>query len=199
MLDVARKAPALAGVDVDWHECSAMELPFQAETFDLVVCQQGLQFFQDRLISSGEVFRVLKPGGRFVANTWLGVDRQPVEGPLRKSFAKHLGIDLFEAARPFSLGDENELRSVLEDAGFQKVEIFLHELVARFPSAAQFVEQQFTVGAATMSAYADLDEIERSNLIMVVNEEMAATLAPFTGEDGSLMSPQPTNVAVAHR
>ncbi len=48
MLDVARSLPAPAGARIDWHEGSALALPFPSEAFDLVLCQQGLQFFPDR-------------------------------------------------------------------------------------------------------------------------------------------------------
>jgi SAM-dependent methyltransferase len=43
MLNVARHCSA--GKDIEWKEGSAMSLPFPNESFDLVVCQQGLQFF----------------------------------------------------------------------------------------------------------------------------------------------------------
>ena len=47
MLNVARHRSA--GKDIHWKEGSAMSLPFPNESFDLVICQQGLQFFPDRL------------------------------------------------------------------------------------------------------------------------------------------------------
>ena len=36
------------------------------ERFDLVLCQQGLQFFSDRAAALAEMRRVLKPGGRYL-------------------------------------------------------------------------------------------------------------------------------------
>jgi ubiquinone/menaquinone biosynthesis C-methylase UbiE len=30
---------------VEWHEGSGTEMPFSDASFDLVLCQQGLQFF----------------------------------------------------------------------------------------------------------------------------------------------------------
>lgn len=199
MLDVARTAVELSDAGVDWREGDATKLPFDDGTFDLVVCQQGLQFFPDRVSASSEVARVLKPGGRFAANTWLDLDRQPVEGPLRKSMASRSGIELGAIARPFSFGDEQELRSVLETVGFRGIEISQHELLVEFPLAASFVSQQFEVGAATMSAFADIPEQEWSKIVASVNEDMASILAPYTGADGSLKVPQPTNVVVAYK
>ena len=62
MLAVARTL--LDEPNVDWHEGSALELPFPDGSFDLVTCQQGLQFFPDRPAGVREMRRVLKPGGR---------------------------------------------------------------------------------------------------------------------------------------
>ncbi len=47
MLNVARHCSV--GKDIEWKEGSALSLPFPEESFDLMICQQGLQFFPDRL------------------------------------------------------------------------------------------------------------------------------------------------------
>ncbi len=62
MLDVARaKAP-----HIEWRLGQAEALPFADYTFDAVVSQFGLMFFTDRIAAIGEMWRVLKPGGRLV-------------------------------------------------------------------------------------------------------------------------------------
>ena len=48
------------------REGDASSLPFSDEEFDLVVCQQGSQFFPDQAQAVKEIYRVLKPGGRIV-------------------------------------------------------------------------------------------------------------------------------------
>ena len=47
---------------VEWHEGSGTEMPFQDESFDLVLCQQGLQFFPDHSAGFKEIRRVLAAG-----------------------------------------------------------------------------------------------------------------------------------------
>ena len=47
MLGVARSV-AGAGVTIEWCEGSALDLPFESASFDLVLCQLGLQFSLDR-------------------------------------------------------------------------------------------------------------------------------------------------------
>jgi ubiquinone/menaquinone biosynthesis C-methylase UbiE len=43
MLNMARKNTL-----IEWHLGSATELPFEDGSFDVVLCQQGLQYFPDR-------------------------------------------------------------------------------------------------------------------------------------------------------
>ena len=60
MLAGARtKPPAIERV-----EGSALDLPFEASSFDVVLCQLGLQFFPDRPLALKEMARVLKRTGR---------------------------------------------------------------------------------------------------------------------------------------
>src|SRR4051794_31519110 len=72
MLNVARRNP-----QIEWHQGSATSLPFEAGSFEVVLCQQGLQYFPDRSAAMKEMARVLSPGGRLSLNVWGAVDRQP--------------------------------------------------------------------------------------------------------------------------
>ncbi len=47
-----------------------MQLPFDDETFDVVVCQFGVMFFPDKARAFAEARRVLTPGGVFLFNVW---------------------------------------------------------------------------------------------------------------------------------
>ncbi len=47
MLDEARRHD-VGGAPVEWRRADAMDLPFEAGSFDAVLCQQGLQFIPDR-------------------------------------------------------------------------------------------------------------------------------------------------------
>src|SRR5687768_16583680 len=67
MLAVARSLPVPDGASVEWREGDATALDLPDSSFDLVICQQGLQFFPDRAATASEVLRVLAPGGRFIA------------------------------------------------------------------------------------------------------------------------------------
>jgi ubiquinone/menaquinone biosynthesis C-methylase UbiE len=57
MLAVARSVP-VTGVPIEWREGSALSLPFEDRSFDLVLCRLGVQFFPDRSLALREMKRV---------------------------------------------------------------------------------------------------------------------------------------------
>ncbi|SCG65837.1 class I SAM-dependent methyltransferase [Micromonospora humi] len=72
-LDVSRTFVALAGeaarragVAVDFRQGDVHDLPFPANTFDLVVCQAAFKNFVRPVRALDEMHRVLRPGGRAV-------------------------------------------------------------------------------------------------------------------------------------
>jgi len=70
LLDAARENARIAGVSVDWHEGDAEALPFDADSFDVVVSQYGHIFAPRPDVTIAEMLRVLKPGGVIAFSTW---------------------------------------------------------------------------------------------------------------------------------
>ena len=64
MLEVARAHTPTSGAAVDWREGDAGALPCDDASYDVVLCQQGLQFFPDQPRALREMHRVLVSGGR---------------------------------------------------------------------------------------------------------------------------------------
>lgn len=123
MLETGRAQPAPAGAPIAWRQGDATRLELPDDAFDLVLCQQGLQFFPDRAASLREMRRVLRNEGRAVMSVWGSLDRHPVYEALFKATARHMGEGLAGLEIPFSLSDPRELESLLGDAGFRRIEI----------------------------------------------------------------------------
>ncbi|HSO54831.1 MAG TPA: methyltransferase domain-containing protein, partial [Actinomycetes bacterium] len=77
MLAVARGLPPMPGAPITWQEANAVALPFPEATFDVVLCQQGLQFFPDRPAALREMHRVLAPGGRLALSVYSAIAHNP--------------------------------------------------------------------------------------------------------------------------
>jgi SAM-dependent methyltransferase len=85
---------------VEWREGNAMDLPFATHTFDLVVCQQGLQFFPDSGTALREAHRVLVPGGRFAVAVWCAIESSPGHHALTRGLERHVGTEAAGLAGP---------------------------------------------------------------------------------------------------
>jgi SAM-dependent methyltransferase len=65
-----RRLACEAGVSVDWVEGDAEALPFEDESFDVVLSTFGCMFAPRHEVAAGELARVLRPGGRLGLCSW---------------------------------------------------------------------------------------------------------------------------------
>ncbi len=70
LLEHAVRHAGEAGVDVEWVEGDAQELPFDDASFDRVTSTFGAMFAPDHQRTAGELVRVCRSGGRIVMTTW---------------------------------------------------------------------------------------------------------------------------------
>jgi len=64
MVKIARQKAAEAGVQVDFEQGNASNLPYPHDTFDFLVCRAAFKNFAEPVKALQEMHRVLKPGGR---------------------------------------------------------------------------------------------------------------------------------------
>lgn len=119
-LERARARASEEGVGVKWIEGTAEALPFRQPAFDLVTCQQGLQFVSDRALALREMKRVINPGGRCVIATWCAREQQGAFHVLAELAARHGGTPDDTAV---SLSDPAALTKLLTDATFFAVNV----------------------------------------------------------------------------
>jgi ubiquinone/menaquinone biosynthesis C-methylase UbiE len=193
MLAVARALPQATDVRIEWREGSAVALPFANAMFNVVLCQQGLQFFPDRVAALREMHRVLVPGGRLGLSVWRPLQHNPYMAALGNALERHVSAEIAAGSRAVcALGDAEALRSLLLQAGFREVHIAIAILVMRFASVEAFVTGQF---AATpyAGAVAALDAHARTALL----EDVRMALRSYTDDTGVAV-PTEAHVAIAH-
>jgi ubiquinone/menaquinone biosynthesis C-methylase UbiE len=184
------KARALAP-DLAWHEGNAMALPFADGSFDLVFCQQMLQFAPDRAQAVREMRRVLAPGGRLLVSTWRSRRESPLIDGLIGIAERHLGPS---NDKRYSLADADAVRSLLLEAGFADVQIApvtLTEHHAQFNVRMNAVAAGFELGT--------LSDDERERRLAAVEADAAALLARFAVDGGGYATTSAANVATATR
>lgn len=197
MLAVARSRPAPAGARIEWRAGDATSLDLPDDAFDLVLCQQGLQFFSERAAAVREMRRVLADEGRVVLSVWQALDRHPLYEALCEAEARHLEMPLSDVAAPWSLPDVGELRALLSEAGFQRVEVIARSLDARFPSPDRFVELTVLAGAAVAPTFDHEDPAARLALTEAIAREIEPVVQRY--RDGErLIIPTWWHIAVAY-
>src|SRR4029453_6359690 len=77
MLAMARMLPQSSGASIEWKEGNVTALPFPEASFDVVLCQQGLQFFPEKPAALREMRRVLVPTGHLVLSVWRRISHCP--------------------------------------------------------------------------------------------------------------------------
>ncbi len=135
MLDYAASRQP-ADVRISWRQADALELPFESDLFDAVVCQFGVMFFPDRVKAYAETCRVLRPGGTFVFNVWDRIETNEFADVVTAAAAKVFADDppMFLPRTPHGYFDEDLIRSELREAGFSSVEYESLEAVSVAPS-----------------------------------------------------------------
>lgn len=181
MLAAAARASAAEGHTIEWVQGSAQELPFADGSFDLLFCQQGLQFFPDRQAAMDEMARVLAPGGEAVITTWRGLDENPFFAELARVVRRHAGSPALE--KPFSLGDPGELGALLLGAGFAQVSVEPVVITTDYTHPHEFVARQIRASAAAIPALQALSAAELDALVASVASDFHEAVSAATTED----------------
>ena len=114
---------------VTFRAANAHQLPFDDESFDLVLCLFGIMFFPDKVRANAEARRVLRPGGAYVLVTFDRLDLNPVPKAAGEAVATLFPDDPRYMERgPFSYTDPALVEEHLQAAGFQAIELETLEL-----------------------------------------------------------------------
>lgn len=136
LFDAGRVLATDAGVQIEWVEGDAEDLPFEDESFDVVLSTFGVMFAPRHRITAREVARVLRPGGRLGLCSWTP---DGITGQMFRALGSFAPPPPPFAEPPLLWGDEDHVRRLFEGSGI--VLEFDTESVpfAPFPSAEEAV------------------------------------------------------------
>jgi ubiquinone/menaquinone biosynthesis C-methylase UbiE len=200
MLAAARTLPGPEGARIEWVEGDAQETGLSDASFDHVICQAGLQFFPDRPKALAEAWRVLKPGGWLTILVWRELERQPLFHAMSDpEFAalKPLGVTWDDFNQAFAMGDPEELRGLLDGAGFRDADILQEDREIRFADADNFIfNMEYAYSAVVPEFAADPDAFAR----FVEAVEQGARADVEACRDGDhILTRMAANIAVARK
>jgi len=138
MIAVAGSLPAPVGAPIEWLERNAADLQLPDASFDVVLCQQGLQFFPDKLAALREMCRVLNHGGRLALSVWnsIGLYNAAV-GEALVRFVGNAAATKFCSSR--QVPGRDELQRLATEAGFSDVEVRVSRLDIHLPHLDSFI------------------------------------------------------------
>jgi ubiquinone/menaquinone biosynthesis C-methylase UbiE len=198
MLAVARSRPN-AGAPIEWFEGSALELPFGDGSFDLVLCQLGLQFFPDRPLALREMKRVLSPSGRVALSVYGPIEHTPAAYAFVQALDRHLGPQASKIKRAEHIFSEtDEVDTLAIEQGFDQVAVEAVTKRISFPSVLDYVRFQL-IATPMASLIGDQDDIARETIIKEVAATAESLIDPEMLADGRLSFPQEAYVLTAVR
>lgn len=160
---------------IEWRLGDASRMPFEDKSFDIVACQFGLMFFEDRVTNLREMYRVLASGGQLAVLVWGAIDRNPGFLAVAEGFKHHVSIEASDSIRgSFILGDSQQMRSLAAAAGFSHANIQEVTAQAHFPSLELLVH-----GYGAMLQVV-VDEATHKRLI----SDVTARLQSYVNQDG---------------
>lgn len=136
----ARQRAEFEGLAVDFREGDAEALPFDDETFDVVLSTFGAQFVADQDAAARELVRVCKPGGRIGLANWTPA---PFFGHFFKLMADHAPRQMSKTPnpeRPGVLWGTEERLHELFDPLVASMQIESRVSRSRFRSVDEWIE-----------------------------------------------------------
>lgn len=192
MLAVARALPPPSGATIAWLEGSAAAMYLPDASVDLVLCQQGIQFFPDKPAALREMHRVLAPGGRVLLSVWKSAG--PYNIAVAEALQRHVGMETVTKYRASRIvPNAGELQRWLVEAGFREVRIRPSSMTIRLLAFETFVLRHLSASPVA-GALAALSDAER---VALAKQVKMALHAYADGDDVAV--PDEINIAMAHR
>ena len=180
--------------NIDWILCGAEALELDDETFDCVISQFGMMFFQDRQKSAEEIFRVLKPGGSLAIAVWNSIEQNPAYADIVSVLQEQVGTAAADALRlPYSLGKTQEVTAVLDNSGFTGISVETKVESARFPSSRHMVEAELRGWLPLFDIF--LSDAEIKNVVV----ESDKTLSKYANSSGEAIFPTSAHIITARK
>ena len=128
LFEAGRERAATAGVELEWVEADAHDLPFEDESFDVVISSIGVMFAPFHQRAADELVRVCKRGGRIGLLSWTP---EGMIGGLFRTMGQFMPPPPEGAQPPPLWGGEEHLRDLFgERVELERIEKGVLEVTA---------------------------------------------------------------------
>ena len=168
----------MAGANVEWRQGDVTALPFPDASFDISFCQQGLQFFPDKLAALKEIRRVMAPGRTVILAVWSAVS--PLNSAIADALTRYVSAEAAKSClSPSSLNDPDVIQALLAESGFWDIQMEILVFESRLGPAEDSIPR-----AMASAAYAnDVERFDRSTRTALV-KQVGEALQNYRKDDG---------------
>ena len=160
--------------NITFRQCAADWLPFEDDTFDIVVCRLGVMFFPDPLAALREMLRVLRPTGRASLAVWGNSESNPFTNIITEVMSRYVDSPPADPNAPgaFRFAEQGKLAGVLAGAGAVDVRERLFQF--RIDAPISF-EDYWTLRSETSDTLrAKLEKLSAGEVQRIRQEVLAA-------------------------
>ncbi len=119
LLEAGSARPEAAGLDLTWLPADAEDLPFESESFDVVMSSIGVMFAPHHQAAADELVRACRPGGTIGVLSWtpggmlgaLFATMKPFAPPPRQGRPRHLCGEVRSTCRGCSVAGSSSTPS----------------------------------------------------------------------------------------
>jgi SAM-dependent methyltransferase len=183
MAEIARRRGAeLVLTNVEYRILDAEQIELADDSVDGVLCRWGYMLMPDPAAALAETRRVLRSGGRLAFSVWSSGACNPWISVAAGVLVAHGHTPPPEPGEPgmFVLGDEELLRRLVENAGFENVRIEDVAVHSNYPSVDEYVRRSTEMGGMFSRAWAEAREEEQERM----KDELRDAFAPFAVDGG---------------
>jgi SAM-dependent methyltransferase len=172
LFEAGRARATAAGVELEWAEADAEDLPFEDASFDTVISSIGVMFAPHHELAADELVRVVRPGGKIGLLSWTP---EGMIGALFKTMGGFMPAPPPGVQPPPLWAGEEHLRGLFGDrVEFEKIERDVLEVTA-FERADDYGEHFKQRYGPTIAARANAEKEGRA-------EEFDRALSEFCAE-----------------
>ncbi len=173
-------ARGLTNVRAATLDLEAIEQPDQS--FDAVLCREGLMFAVEPERAVAEIGRVLRPGGRASISVWGAPEHNPWLALVFEAVSAQLGMQIPPPGipGPFSLGEAGRLAELLVGGGFLDVTVEEVPVPLRSPSFDDWWTRTSAIAGPLAGILANLPDEVRTGIA----DRLRDAVQPFTTDTG---------------
>jgi SAM-dependent methyltransferase len=198
MTAIAAARAAALGVDnVGFRRLELERIDGPDDSYDVVLCREGLMFALEPVRAVSEIRRVLRPGGRVAIAVWAARERNPWLGLLMDAVSAQTGAPVPPPGipGPFALGDAHELHRLLHDAGLADARVDELSVPLRTASFDEWWGRTSALAGPLSAILASMPEAG----VQALRERAREAARPYETASGGLDFPGVTLIAAGYR